>query len=97
MMPQIEFEDGTIEIDAAVIATGLGIEPGAVQAQMLAGTITSLCERGIDDDAGMFRLSFFTRHKRLRVIVNAEGEVVRRTTLVSPDRPLPASVRRPGA
>lgn len=95
-MPPIRFEDEAIEIDVAIIANGLGIEPGLVQAQMQAGKITSLCERGIDDDAGTFRLSFFTEHKRLRVIVNEDGTVIRRTTLASPDRPLPASARRPG-
>lgn len=97
MMPQIRFEDDAIEIDVAVIAKGLGIEPGLVQAQMQAGTITSRCERGVDDDAGTFRLSFFTAHKRLRVIVNEAGEVVRWTALASPDRPLSAAARRPGA
>lgn len=97
MIPQIRFEDGAIEIDVAVIAKGLGIEPGLVQVQMQNGEITSLCERGVDDDAGTFRLSFFTEHKRLRVIVDEAGEVIRRTTLASPDRPLSAMMRRRGA
>ncbi len=97
MMPQIRFEEDAIEIDAVVIAKGLGIDPDVVQEQMQAGTITSLCERGVDDDAGTFRLSFFTAHKRLRVIGNEAGEVIRRTTLSSPDRPLSAAVRRPSA
>ena len=96
MMPQIRFEEDAIEIDVAVIAKGLGIDPDLVRSQMQAGTITSLCERGVDDDAGTFRLSFFTEHKRLRVIVNEAGDVVRRTTLSSPDRPLSAAARRPG-
>lgn len=96
-MPQIKFEDDAIEVDVAVIAKGLGIEPDGVQAQMQAGKITSLCERGEGDDAGTFRLSFFTEHKRLRVIVNEAGEVVRRTTLSSAVRPLSPGVRRPGS
>lgn len=96
-MPLIEFEDGGVVVDAAVIASGLGIEASVVQAELHAGKITSLCERGVDDDAGTFRLSFFTAHKRLRIIVNTAGEVIRRTTLASPDRPLSAIARRPGA
>lgn len=96
-MRKIKIEFDAIEVDAAVIASGLGIEPSLVHAQMQAGEITSLCERGVNDDAGTFRLSFFTEHKRLRLIVDEKGEVIRRTTLSSPDRPLPASVRRPGA
>lgn len=94
-MPQIRFEHDAIEIDAAVIAEAFGIEPDAVRADMHAGKITSLCERGVDDDAGTFRLSFFSEHKRFRVVVNEEGEVVRRSTLNSPARPLPKAVRRP--
>jgi hypothetical protein len=95
-VPEIRFDDEGIEIDAAVIAKGLGIEPRLVQAYMQEGKITSLCERGIDSDAGTFRLSFFTENKRLRVIVNEAGEVLRKSTFASPDRPLPASMRRPG-
>lgn len=85
-MPLIEFEDGAVVIDAEVIAKGLGIEPELARMQMRTGKITSRCERGVDDDAGTFRLSFFTEHKRLRVIVNAAGEVIRRTTLTSSSR-----------
>lgn len=95
-MPRIRIDDGMIEIDAEVIGEGLRIEPGLVQAQLRAGKITTLCERGVDDDAGTFRLSFFTENKRLRVIVDQAGEVILRTTLASPDRPLPASARKPG-
>ena len=93
-MPQIKFEDGAIEIDVAVIAKGLGIEPEVVQVQMRGGMITTLCERGVDDDAGTFRLSFFTEHKRFRLILDEAGEVIRRMTLVSPDRPLSATLHR---
>jgi hypothetical protein len=97
MTARVTFENGAIEVDAALIAERFGIEPGLVQAHMQDGHITSLCERGIDEDAGTYRLSFFTKHKRVRLVVDAAGNVLRISALGSPDRPLPASFRKPGA
>jgi len=95
-MPQIMLGDDMIEVDAAIIAQGLGLEPGLIQPMMHDGKITSLCERGEDEDAGTYRLSFFTANKRLRVIVNEAGEVVRQSAVTSPDKPLSDKMRRPG-
>ncbi len=86
-MTRIRFEDDAIEIDAALIAEGLRIAPEHVQAEMQAGRITSTCERGIDEDAGTFRLSFFAGNRRLRITVTAAGEVLRRSTLTTADPP----------
>jgi hypothetical protein len=88
--------DDMIEVDASIIAQGLGLEPGLIQPMMQDGKITSLCERGVDEDAGTYRLSFFTVSKRLRIIVNDAGEVVRQSAVTSPDGPLSARMRRPG-
>lgn len=97
MTARVTFEDGAVEVDAVIIAERLGIEPALVQPQMQDGRITTLCERGIDADAGTYRLSFFTTHKRVRLVVDEAGNVLRLSTLGSLDRPLPASVRKPGA
>ncbi|MDE4914684.1 DUF6522 family protein [Methylobacterium sp. 092160098-2] len=59
-MPAIEFEDGAVQIDATIIAEGLGIEPALVQARMREGRITIRHERGTDEDAGRQRLTFFS-------------------------------------
>ena len=95
-MATIMLGDDMIEVDAAIIARGLGLEPGLVQPMMHDGKITSLCERGVDEDAGTYRLSFFTASRRLRIIVNDAGEVVRQSAVTSPDGPLSAKMRRPG-
>jgi Family of unknown function (DUF6522) len=58
--------------------------------------ITSLCERGIDADRGRHRLTFFSEHRRFRLVVDDRGTIVRRSTLDFGDSPLPASVRKPG-
>ena len=46
-MAIVEFEEGTLRIDAAVIGQGLNVEPSLVQILMREGKITALCERGV--------------------------------------------------
>ena len=96
-MALIEFEDGSIQVDVAVVAKGLGIEPMLVQEGMREGRITSLCERGVDEDEGRYRLTFFSENRRFRLTVDNEGNVLHRSALDFGDRGLPASARKPGA
>ena len=56
-MALVRFEEGILNIDAAVIGRGLNIEPSLVQGRMLEGKITVLSERGVDEDAGRYRLA----------------------------------------
>jgi hypothetical protein len=58
-MSKIEIGLGALHINASVIAQGLALEPSLVQAMMRKGEITSLCERGVNEDAGRYRLTFF--------------------------------------
>ncbi|HEU4961459.1 MAG TPA: DUF6522 family protein [Sphingomonas sp.] len=86
-MALISFQDDAVEVDAAIIAAGLGIAPEHVQSEIRSGRITSICERGVDADAGTFRLSFKKGNCRLRLIVDSGGEVIRRSTLTLADPP----------
>lgn len=95
-MTAIKFEDGAFEVDAAVVADGLGIALPLLKQQMQAGKITTLSERGIDADNGRHRLTFFSEHRRLRLIVDGRGRIIQRMTLDFGDAPLPASARTPG-
>ena len=45
-MAMVEFEEGGIQVDVAIVAKGLGIEPPLLLKAMREGRITSLCERG---------------------------------------------------
>jgi hypothetical protein len=92
----VEFQENGISVDASLIAEDLGIDPSAVQAGVRQGKITSLCERGIDQDAGCYRVTFFHRNRRLRLVVDLEGNVLRRSLLNFGDRTLPASFRKAG-
>jgi Family of unknown function (DUF6522) len=96
-MAIIEFEEGSIQVDATIIAEGLGIDPSLVQERMREGKITSLCERGIDEDNGRYRLTFFSENRRFRLIVDERGNVVQRSAIEFSDRPLPVSARKPEA
>ena len=66
-MSKIEIGQGSSHIEASVIAQGLALEPSRVQAMMRKGEITSLCERGVNEDAGRYRLTFFHKSRRFRL------------------------------
>jgi hypothetical protein len=96
-MAVVKLEEGTLTIDAAVIGRGLNVEPSLVQVRMREGKITVLSERGVDEDAGRYRLTFFYENRRFRLVVDEEANVVQRSTLDFGDHPLPTSMRKSSA
>ena len=96
MTKSIEFEDGAIQIDATVVAEGLGIVPPLLRERMREGKITSLYERGTDADRGRHRLTFFSATRRLRLVVDESGVVVQRSVIDFSNQPVSASMRRSG-
>jgi hypothetical protein len=50
---------------------------------------------GIEDDAGRYRLIFFYKSRRLRLIIDEAGRV-KRSTIEFGNRPLPARLHRRG-
>lgn len=93
---KIEFEDGDIVIDAAVVGPLLNVAPADVPGLMREGAITSLCEAGIDEHEGEHRLSFFYQGRRVRLKVAASGEILGRSIVDFGDTPLPPAMHRPG-
>jgi hypothetical protein len=93
-MAIVEFEEGTVRIDAAVIGRGLNVEPSLVQVRMREGKITVLSERGVDKDAGRYRMTFFHENRRFRLVVDEEGNAIQRSTVDFGDRQLPTSMRK---
>ncbi len=89
----VSFENGSPIVDAEMIAQGLGISAKDVHSLMRSGGITSRCEVGEDQDVGLTRLTFFLGGARLRIVVDAAGRIVRRSTIDFGQRPLPASLR----
>ncbi len=77
-MTQIAFEQDGISIDATLIAEAFRIAPQTVLDRIRTGQLTTVSERGIDEDAGRFRLTFVLGNRRLRLLVDAEGNVIER-------------------
>jgi hypothetical protein len=72
--------EGAIQVDAALIADGLGLEPSHVLHALRDGALTALCEQGIAADAGRFRLTFFQAGRRLRILVDRDGRILEQST-----------------
>ncbi len=89
----VRFEHGSPTVDAETIAQGLGIAAADVQPLLRSGAITSRCELGQDEDDGLTRLTFFLRGTRFRLVVDAAGRILRRSTIDFGQRPLPPSLR----
>jgi hypothetical protein len=80
-MKSVEFCDGDVQIDASLIAEGLGLALPIFRQQMQAGRITSLSERGTDADLGRHRLTFFSKHRRFRLVIDDSGAIIQRSAL----------------
>ena len=96
-MIEIEGSGQAFTVSAEVIAEGLKLAPEQVQPMLAGRLITSWVEAGVDDDFGTFRLTFATDKRRLRLIIDALGEVVSKSTLDFGGHDLPLGARKPGA
>ena len=79
-MLKVEIQgDDTFQIDVSIVVRDLGLEPFEVQRLMRERKLTSSCERGVDEDAGRYRLTFFHGNRRLRLITDSTGQIIRRS------------------
>lgn len=62
-----------IEVDAALVAQGLQLDAAEFRTLHEAGKISTLCERGVGEDAGRFRFTFYYGRRRFRFVTNASG------------------------
>lgn len=75
-MTEVQFENGTFDVDAEVIARGLGLESERIPAMMRNGEISSRSERGEGKDAGRYRLTFFHGNNRFYLIIDETGRIL---------------------
>lgn len=75
------------EVDAAIIAAAFGLDPADLQDRMRAGDVVSLCERGEGTDAGRFRLTFRHAGRVLRLTLDSDGHLLKRSTFDASPRP----------
>ena len=74
--------DGFV-VDAGTIGAALEIPPADVQTRIRGGEITSRCEAGVDEDAGRWRLTFYSDGRAFRLVVNKTGKILSRATFPS--------------
>ena len=53
-----ELSDGSVCLEASLIAADFGLDAPGVLEAMRSGRMTSVWERGVDDDAGHYRVRF---------------------------------------
>lgn len=68
------------EVDAVTIATAFGLDPAQLREKIRAVEVTSLCEMGVDADAGRFRLTFRHAGRVLRLTVDKGGAILKQST-----------------
>lgn len=91
---RVGIEEGRFVVGAELIAAAFGIPVEDTRAMMRDGTITSRSERGEGGDAGLFRLTFYHGGRAFRIVVDAEGRILKRLRFDTPSRPSPGSAPR---
>ncbi len=77
----IERDGEDFVVPAELLAEALLVPAAEVPAMLRDGRIRTRAEEGVGEDAGRFRLSFETGRRRLRLVVDADGEVINRSTV----------------
>ncbi len=79
--PLVERVGADFAVDADLIGELLHLPAAEVQTLMRNGDLTSICERGEGEDAGLHRLTFFHQDRRGRLIVDADGRILQRSRI----------------
>lgn len=74
--PLVQFDEGSLLIDARLIADGLGLKAAQVPELMRESKITSLYEQGAEGDAGRHRLTFFHEGDQFQLVVDDAGNPI---------------------
>lgn len=77
-------ENGAV-VDAEDLGPLLDLAPSEVQAKMRSGEITSQSEEGVGEDAGRHRLTFWYQRRRVRLICDENGQVLKTTRTILPN------------
>jgi hypothetical protein len=94
---RVELRDGTFIIDPELLGELLDVPASRIPILMGEGVIANVCERGIEDSEGEFRLTFFYRGRRARLSTDLTGRIIRGSVTNLGDRPLPGVLHRSDA
>lgn len=86
---RLERNDDGFCIDAALLGDLFDLSPDRVQELMRKNEITSVCEHGEGEHEGQHRLTFFHGSRRVRLIVDDAGRILKRSTINFGNLPLP--------
>ena len=78
-MGKIELSDGSVSLEASLIAADFGLDAPGVLEAMRSGRMTCVWERGVDDDAGHYRVTFLHENRQLRLTIDANGQILERS------------------
>tara|TARA_B100002049_G_C15735142_1_gene232133 strand:+ start:35 stop:334 length:300 start_codon:yes stop_codon:yes gene_type:complete len=79
-MSKVTFSTDGFVVDAEIVGAAFDLPPADVPGKLRVGEITSRCETGVDDDAGRWRLTFYSDGRALRLVVDEAGAILSRST-----------------
>lgn len=71
------------EVNAATLAAAFGMDIAQLREKMGAKEVTSLCEKGVDADAGRFRLTFRHARRVVRLTIDDTGTILNQSSFDS--------------
>ncbi|SFQ68195.1 hypothetical protein SAMN05421853_12015 [Roseivivax halotolerans] len=79
-MSQVTFSTDGFVVDAEIVGAAFDLAYADVPGKLRVGEITSRCETGVDEDAGRWRLTFYSGGRALRLVVDEAGVILSRST-----------------
>lgn len=83
-MTAIETGDDGFVVDAEIIAEALGIAASEIQGLIRSNVISSRCEKGVGEDEGFWRLTFFHSNRAFRLTVGNNTQILSRARFDAP-------------
>lgn len=83
-MTSVEIGEDGFVVDAEVIAAAFRIATSEVQNLMQSKAITSRCEKGVGEDEGRWRLTFFHNNRAFRLTVDDKNQILSRAQFDAP-------------
>jgi hypothetical protein len=82
LMPvKVDVQDDGFVVDVTLLAGLLDVPASEIQTLMRGGRVTSICEKGVGEHHGQFRLTFFHGHRRACVSVDRSGRILTRSII----------------
>ena len=91
----ITIPDVEITIDAELLTPKLGLSAAALKADMRKGDVTSVAEPGINEDTGRTRVTFRYRTRTWTVVVDPDGTLRNRLSIMLVESIAPAAKAPP--